>query len=101
MIVDLSMLLTVVVGFVTVNLGSVYFMGQRLGTQIDRLETRVDVNLERLETRLDGRMDRLEGRMDRLEGRMDRLEGRIDVLHDSVADMGARITRLEERLSGP
>jgi len=31
MIVDLSVLLTVVVGFVTVNLGSVYFMGQRLG----------------------------------------------------------------------
>ena len=72
MIVDLSMLLTVVVGFVTVNLGSVYFMGHRLGSQIDHLEARLD-------------------------HRIDRLEGRIDVLHDSVADMGARITRLEQR----
>lgn len=89
MIVDLSMLLTVVVGFVTVNLGSVYFMGQRLGTQMDRLETRVDHHV-----------DRIEGRIDRIEGRMDRLENRIDVLHDSVADMGARITRLEDRLGG-
>ncbi|HET7734547.1 MAG TPA: hypothetical protein VFK52_01110 [Nocardioidaceae bacterium] len=80
MTVDLSMLLTVVIGFVTVNLGSVYFMGQRLGTQIDRLETRVDHNVGRI------------------EGRIDRFEGRIDVLHDSVADMGARITRLEDRL---
>lgn len=94
MIVDLSMLLTVVIGFVTVNLGSVYFMGQRLGGQVDRLEVRVDTRLERLEARFDSRMDRL-------EGRMDRLEQRIDVLHDSVADMGARITRLEDRLSGP
>lgn len=80
MTVDLSMLLTVVIGFVTVNLGSVYFMGQRLGTQIDRLETRVDHNVGRI------------------EGRIDRFEVRIDVLHDSVADMGARITRLEDRL---
>ena len=75
MIVDLSMLLTVVVGFVTVNLGSVYFMGQRLGTQIDHLETRLDY-------------------------RIDRLEGRVDALRDSVADMGSRITRLEHGFGG-
>jgi hypothetical protein len=78
MIVNLSMLLTVVVGFVTVNLGSVYFLGQRLGSQIDRLDIRID----------------------RLEGRIDRLGERIDVLHDSVAGMGARITRLEDRFGG-
>jgi len=72
-IVDLSMLLTVVVGFVTVNLGSVYFLGHRLGSQIDHLEARLDY-------------------------RVDRLEGRLDVLHDVVADNGTRISRLELRL---
>ncbi len=77
--VDLGTLITIVVGFATVSLGTNYFIGSRLGAQVDALS---------------GRIDRLDERLDRLD---ERLTARMDTLVDAVAEMGNRITRLEQR----
>lgn len=73
--VDLGTLITIVVGFATVSLGTNYFIASRLGAQVDALS----------------------GRIDRLDDRIDRLTTRMDTLVDAMAEMGNRITRLEQR----
>jgi hypothetical protein len=70
--VDTTMFITTVLGLVTTNLGALYFVGGRLGSNVDHLSDRVDS--------LDGR-----------------LTARIDTMHDAVADLAARMAVLERR----
>jgi hypothetical protein len=70
--VNTTVFITTVVALVTTNLGALYFTTGRLADSIQGLDTR-------------------------LNARIDRLDGRIDLLQSTVADMGARLTVLEQR----
>jgi hypothetical protein len=90
--VNVTIFITTVVALTTVNLGTVYFIAARLGSQIDGMGGRIDA----LSARIDALDERLSGRIDGLSGRIDGLSGRIDTLTDTVASMGSRIGLLEE-----
>jgi hypothetical protein len=66
---DLAAYLGTVTALVTLSLGAFYFLTTQLG-----------------------------GRLDRQDTRFDRLDEKVDRLYDAVAQTGARITAIEQRL---
>ena len=45
-----------------------------------------------------GRLDRLDERLNRMDGRLDRMDGRIQRVEEGIAELGARLTRVETLL---
>lgn len=77
--VDTTIFITTVVALVTTNLGALYFMSGRIGGEVDALGGRID----HLTQRVDGMDERLTARMDTVQG--------------AIADVGGRLTALEQR----
>jgi len=61
-----------------------------IASEVDGLGERI----EHIDTRLGGRIDHLAARMDAMD---ERLTARMDTLQGAVADIGARLTALEQR----